>query len=194
MFSFNHKFIFIHIPKTAGTSITNWLYKLTNDDSIRIFQHVDVLTLENYLSPIFFNSAFKFTFVRNPWDRCVSFYHYCQQDQSFGTVRPDFQTIINHLHFDEYLEYYHPESQLCKIVGKDGNIKVDFIGRVEQINKDVNYIAEKLGFSNCLTLPNYNTSKHNHYSTYYSDKSKDLVYKYYKEEIELFKYDFEKIA
>jgi hypothetical protein len=190
MFSFNHKFIFIHIPKTAGTSITNWLFKLTKDPSIGIFQHVNILTLENYLAPIFFNSYFKFTFVRNPWDRCVSFYHFCQQNESFGISQPDTQELIRNLTFPEYLQYHHPANQLCRIIGKDEKVKVDFIGKVEQINRDVQYIAQRLKFDNCPSLPFYNTSKHNHYSTYYDSKSKDLVYKYYKEEIKLFGYEY----
>ena len=84
MISHKHKFIFIHIPNTAGTSIEKALY----DESCQLlpgewdydrarYAPLNHLTLQELvdsalLTPAQLQSYFKFCFVRNPWDRLVS--------------------------------------------------------------------------------------------------------------------------
>ena len=69
-----YKFIFIHIQKTAGTSISNSLFQLDGTKSVGnphcFVNHVKVVNPENY---------YKFCFVRNPWDRLVSWYTMLQK-------------------------------------------------------------------------------------------------------------------
>src|SRR5215813_14048351 len=84
MISHKHKFIFVHIPKTAGTSIEEAL----RDETCQLLRNewdhtraphapLNHLTLReladcHILTPAQLKSYFKFCFVRNPWDRLVS--------------------------------------------------------------------------------------------------------------------------
>ena len=61
---------FIHIPKTAGASITLWYLKnilKMNRDLIKENNHIFASEIQNP-SPV------TFTVIRNPWDRIVSIY------------------------------------------------------------------------------------------------------------------------
>jgi len=75
----NLKFIFIQAPKTGTSSIEQWLIENDQVDleySDMLVKHIRVNTWECLLSQKKFDDAFKFMFVRNPWDRLVSDYHY----------------------------------------------------------------------------------------------------------------------
>ena len=77
MISHPHKFVFIHIPKTGGSSIeTLFLGKPQRRWAPEInhyFQHATAAELRNRLmNRDNFDRYFKFAFVRNPWDRIVS--------------------------------------------------------------------------------------------------------------------------
>ena len=63
-------FVFVHIQKTAGKSIRQalGLKKGANHNSAQ--QWLNEYTVDEW------NNAFKFTFVRNPWDRLLSSYMY----------------------------------------------------------------------------------------------------------------------
>src|SRR5258707_7699115 len=63
--------IFIHIPKTAGTSLSQALFG-------RHSRHIPYIEYEKG-NPRKFRQYFKFTFVRNPWDRLVSTYFFLKQ-------------------------------------------------------------------------------------------------------------------
>lgn len=83
-------FVFVHIPKCAGSSITDALvrsgcllsfqgaasldYRLLHN--VQWLHHAPARVLREILPPEFWQSAFKFAVVRNPWARLVSFYHY----------------------------------------------------------------------------------------------------------------------
>ena len=70
MISHEHKFIFVHINKTGGTSIGEVLKKYSNKSK---FKHQSIIDLNKEASS---NDYFKFTFVRNSWDRFLSLYKY----------------------------------------------------------------------------------------------------------------------
>ena len=68
MISHKHKCIFIHIPKCAGTSVeVNFSNKHSNHCPVAVFARKYPRKFKNY---------FKFSFVRNPFDRLVSVYAY----------------------------------------------------------------------------------------------------------------------
>lgn len=66
------KIIFIHIPRTGGTSVEKHFgFKHQHGWKPETAQH---LTLKEYSNHYDVNDYFKFTLVRNPWDRLVSWY------------------------------------------------------------------------------------------------------------------------
>jgi len=66
------KIIFIHIPRTGGTSVEEYFqFKHQHGWKPDTAQH---LTLKEYSDHYDVEDYFKFTIVRNPWDRLVSWY------------------------------------------------------------------------------------------------------------------------
>jgi len=93
MLTIRKKFLFIHVPKTAGNSIQNILKEYSEDEIVAKASHQDAVerfeirgvhpglkkhsTLRKYkarLEPELFSSLFKFSTIRNPWDRLISLY------------------------------------------------------------------------------------------------------------------------
>ena len=72
-----YKCTFIHIPKTAGNSVTDWLKDNTEALVTKRKQHAtvaEVLEGNHSLGPIR-DLGWKFCIVRNPWDYMVSWYY-----------------------------------------------------------------------------------------------------------------------
>ena len=73
MINHEHKFIFIHVPRTGGSSIEDQFnYREGREKN----KHWTLYDWQNHLDKEVFNEYFKFTFVRNPWDRMVSLLKY----------------------------------------------------------------------------------------------------------------------
>jgi hypothetical protein len=88
-------FLFIHIPKTAGTSIFTAMLKSCQGTRAELNhyrmgqkKHASAFTARGVLTPAQWNHAFKFSVVRNPWDRMVSMWRYGRrQTRLKGGVR-----------------------------------------------------------------------------------------------------------
>jgi hypothetical protein len=184
--------LFIHIPKTAGISITKALYnKEVGHLPLRYYEKRHAHTIENLI---------KFTVVRNPWDRIYSAYHFLKaggmaeypDDKIFFD-----KNISSYENFDHFVRewltkknaysYIHFYPQLYFIETR--KIKLDYILRFENINIELPSIMSNHGIH--IELKKLNTSlKNQEYQSAYSQKSKDIVYKTYKKDIMLFKYEF----
>lgn len=189
MISEEKKFIFIHIPKTAGNSIQYALKKYSSDkfrfknDGINKFElvnkflndnskHTKIFEYQNYYN---LENYYKITSVRNPWDRCLSFYF--------------FNNVNKKINFYNYLKKC--KNYLEHIKNKKGEIKIDKFVYYETLKNDFSELCVYLNIDN-NNLLHLNKSKNNkiNYRDYYDDKSKDIVYKIYKEDIKLFGYEF----
>ncbi|NES08461.1 MAG: sulfotransferase family protein [Okeania sp. SIO2F4] len=71
-----HKFIFVDAQKTAGQSLTETLKKNVPDleKLVTKQKHGSAITGRDILGVDKWNEYYKFAFVRNPWDRLVSWY------------------------------------------------------------------------------------------------------------------------
>jgi len=78
-----HKFIFIHIPKNAGTSIRNSFDRKGYDKRVvsKRYPHDSCSIIKSYCGDDVWNTFFKFAIVRNPYDRMVSYYHFHNSPQ-----------------------------------------------------------------------------------------------------------------
>ena len=129
---------------------------------------------------------FKFTFVRNPWDKVIS-ECFCPHIQ---LIFKDCKTIS-----DKIKKVYslsttgygnHCRNQLAFVLA---DLPMDFIGKFENLQEDFNFICDRLGI-NHQELPIKNKSNHKHYTEYYNDETKDIIADTYAKDIEYFGYEF----
>lgn len=183
------RFLFIHIPKNAGTSVLKAL-------GIQFRHHSDCAVFEAS-DPALFRNCYKFCFVRNPYDRLVSVYTYLQGggagkvDKEFAELvksYPDFESfVLNYLNEYNIHEHVLLKPQYLFIYGFNGDLKVDYIGRFENLEGDFGVVAEKIGVKKRLTK--YNASKRKNYAEYYTDALYSKVSRLYKRDFELFGYE-----
>ena len=181
MINHKHKYIFIHIPKTAGSSIESFLNPsikcTTNGDTFLKNKHESAV-FYNTRDPNCFSKYFKFTFVRNPWDMVVSRYFYRKTKQSnFNISIKDF--LLGNFN---WIKYFNSLSI-------DGKICVDFIGKFENLEQDFGIVCDRIGIPR-QKLPHRNKSNHKHYTEYYDDETHEIVAKTYAKDIEYFGYKF----
>lgn len=187
-------FIFVHVPKTGGTSIWMTLNKMSAKRTAKSHMSAKEL-LETKTWPIWEQQKpFIFAFVRNPWDRAVSAYTSYTQDfkshPSFGT-RPAPTNPANSLSFREFLEQRWGikdpwQNQFEWLVDNTGEIIVDYVGRFESLEKDMNHVQKiiKMYFE----LPRLNVTGHPPFLSFYDQHCIDLVAERSKEDIERFGY------
>ena len=235
MISHQHKCIFVHIPKDAGQSIERIFLNLLdlkwetraplllryNDrpelgpPSLAHLKASEYVRYK-YLSQELFNEYYKFTFVRNPWDRIISIYKHFDFSTRFE-FKFFLTDILTKGLWQEKYWFIGPQSDF--VCAEDGRILVDFIGRFENLQNDFYFVCEKIGLPP-IEVPHSNRSsftspvlsvrpkefvkyiryqlKGRHipafkrYQDYYDDESRQLVAEIYKKDIELFSYKFDK--
>jgi len=196
----------VHIFKTAGTSITdslarfcyrpdstrpsNWMaFFSTNWTKIHrkpIKKHATATEIRDSLDREIFNSVFKFTFVRNPWDWQVSLYHYILENPENHGYEETMKlgSFRNFVFSREKLSF----TQTSCLVDESGNLLVDFVGKFENLDQDFQSICRKVGIAACL--PHINKTKRTDYQDYYDAETRDLTARLYAEDIERFGYTF----
>ncbi|MGK7889062.1 MAG: sulfotransferase family 2 domain-containing protein [Leptolyngbyaceae cyanobacterium] len=180
-------FIFIHINKTGGSSITKALNL--------VFEHKTALQKKNQVGLEDWYTSYTFAFVRNPWDKVVSHYHYRLQTNQTGLgINPiDFKDWVQLTYGEQDPQYYDNPMmfmpQTSWITDRKGRLLVDYIGRFEHFNKDFDNICQKIGKIH-VTLPHVKPSKRGHYREYYDDLTMNTVGKWFSQDIENFGYTF----
>jgi len=200
MISFNYKFIFIHIPKTGGTSVTAALKDYSSDEisfsksegrvvnedgsqevviynntlqlSKRYYKHA---TLEDFFGVLQkeLYSYYIFTVVRNPFDRVIS--------------QTSFVNGINTVPL-KLQNFSMPKPQLDYVKLNDIVVVKNFI-RYENLQKDFDKICLDIGLPTA-DLPHKNSSNRLDYRQYYTDSTKKMIYRMYQDEFEYFEYEF----
>jgi hypothetical protein len=185
--------IFVHIPKTAGISLCTALFDCKGGG------HLTARAYRALFGTQAFEEYFKFTFVRNPWDRIVSAFTYLSQgggnerDAAWGQA-----VLAQYRSFDEFvLQWLDPRSVYSQIhfvpqwefvVNGQGQVCMDFVGRFERLADDFQYVADQLGCA--CELPLVNASRRLSYRDYYTEASRRRVAQVYRRDIEQFGYCF----
>ena len=188
MICHKRKFIFIHVPRTGGTSIEYQGFKrqLGVDEK---FKHLSLTKTKKQITKQQFSEYFKFSFVRNPWDLMIS--KYCanyyrkighQTDKSLLYFLENFYIPANEAGVT-FHDYFNPE-------------QMDFVGRFETRAKDLEYISSKIkqkldpGFSVAEKEVQRSCREKKHYTEYYDDETRKIVAERYARDIEYFGYKF----
>jgi hypothetical protein len=201
MISLQKRFLFVHIPKTAGNSIQSVLRDYSEDELVALRKEQDGIerfglrnpdykikkhsTLSEYYEALGneqFRRLYKFTCVRNPWDRLVSYYFTPTQKPENWNRKKFRETISKAVSVPDYL----------RLDNGDANpfANVDCIMRFENLADDFRGVCDAIGISP-PALPQYNRSNRQHYSKYYDNELRELVGARFAAEIERFNYSFE---
>jgi hypothetical protein len=133
-----------------------------------------------------FNSYYKFSIVRNPWDKMVSRYCWAK-----ATRRKDGEKT-----FKEHLLSHKISNGdlMMPYISVDGKVITDRIIRYENINEDLKLVCDDLGLEYDLSYMVKSKSnlrpKETHYREYYDDETREIVARKYKNEIKYFGYTF----
>ncbi|OQX77353.1 MAG: hypothetical protein B6D61_07325 [Bacteroidetes bacterium 4484_249] len=180
-------FVFVHINKTGGMSIEKAL-------GFAEKQHFTAIESLQMIGAKKWEKVFKFSIVRNPWDKVVSHYfHRVKTNQTGLRENPvDFKDWVKLAYDQQNPKYYDDPKyfmpQLDWLTDDKGNIMVDFIGRFENLENDFQHICKQIGVT--ADLPFVNKSEHREYQYYYDDETREIVKKWFEKDIEVFKYKF----
>ena len=211
-----HPVMFIHIPKTAGTSITSALgYDTLPHDTGKFTYtktgqeipipkpkglypvHNTLKETAEYVFPGRFRSAFKFGIIRNPWDYAVSLYNYFIKINKcrMADLPVDFNTWVEWVYGPQKHAYYYYIPKFFESyhhwLSLDGEtIGVDFVGKLENIDKDWAYICKQLGTE--IPLPERNRSKKKvTRHDMFNERSRELIADVYAKDIAYWGYSFD---
>ncbi len=188
--------IFIHVPKCAGMSITQSLF---GDHGA---SHMDCRHYQIVYSPREFGRFFKFTFVRNPWDRLASAFFFLKagglnaSDRAFAERHlgpfDDFEVFVTkwvtaknihrHVHFQ-------PQMAFLKTVSSE--VRLDFIGLFENLDADFDFVCDRLGVNVGLAYVNTTKGRQRDHRALYTDQMIKIVEQVYAEDIAALGYTFD---
>ena len=155
-------------------------------------QHLLARQIKEEVGAEVFDSYFKFTFVRNPWDKVVSQY-------AFMAQRPDLRELIGMTEDTPFADYLNRierqphvqwQPQVDFLRDHQGRFMVDFVGRFEALERDAQVVFERLGLP-CRRLPHKNASRRRNYAEYFGETTSNWIRRFYAEDIAAFDYEFE---
>lgn len=193
------KIIFVHIPRTGGSSMENQLMKQLNvgEHSRFVFEInnpvpnrvVGHYKLSDYSYYVNLDDYYTFSIVRNPWDLLVSYYEYFRKKD-----KTDIVNVISLLSFEEFIIYLDKLKLKHKVTNFDewitvGNKSVNFVAKLENLNDDYKIICNQLDIE-YKQIVKSNTSTRNTYTEYYNSKTKDIVFNLFKNDIIRYGYEY----
>ena len=209
--NFKNSYLFIHIPKCAGESITELLTSDLNR-SVQFLGKHDYLKKALYVMEEKINHFTTFSIVRNPFHQVVSFYEHLRKPlyMSVAQLRNQYPgykgflapkatcELAMKLDFKDWVKEvyvkrkgYHKwhGNQLNWLVDDHQIFRVDKILRFEFLNEDFLKLQKELGIIGKLPLKN--KSRQVNYADYYDVETRDIVYEEFGKTIELFEYNLE---
>ena len=202
---------FLHIPKTAGRSVSEALMAAAADATILPTRDMVVPTgaaqyLMSRTDPGLLARRWSFCFIRNPWDWTVSgWLHVTRNRPAYGDAPPDFADFVRNPWTRSLASNPHPQKYAdartfvahhCRI-SQSEHLAADtigtpapmaFYGRFETLAEDWDRICNRLGLD--MPLSHANRSDRADYTTYYTDALRNVVKARNRPLIERFGYRF----
>ena len=151
--------------------------------SIGYYEHMPAWRVRAYVSEEMWRDYFKFAFVRNPWDRQISQYLYKTKSQAQRPSLDRFMARKKRAYVTSY-----------EIYTIDGAIAVDYVGRYESLDADLQTALERAGVTQRVEIPRSNVTRSRKrdaaYQNEFTPRSRDLVAAWYAPEIALWDYEF----
>jgi hypothetical protein len=206
MISTEHRCIFVHIPRCGGTTVESILWPGERDEAdlwmgfvseyhnkyqTGGLQHLLASQIRQEIGAGRFASYFKFSVVRNPFDRAISQFSYMKR-------RKDLRAFIGmsqSTSFSKYLtlirrkRHVQWEPQCSFIYDNNGAPLTDFVGRFETLASDVRTVCARLGVE-FDALPHHNASDRGPYRNYYTPESRAQIEDMYGDDLDLLGYAF----
>ena len=206
--SHQHRFVFAAVPKTGTHSVRQALREHMGDEDIEqvgLFVnkrvpyeqlaairhgHLSLAQVRPFLGDDAFDAYFKFAFVRNPYDRFVSYCAFMSRDSGHFAANP--QEVMRYFLFHAPPEQhilFQPQSSL--LVDDDGQaLLTDMVGRVEDMQASYDAICARIGIPS-RPLDQVNGSKRGEYRQYYTPELAEAVAARYRKDLDLFGYAFD---
>jgi len=214
--SHKHRFIYLRTEKTGSTSLSNVLETVLGDEDIRgtmsrpawaryspihhgalkrnfpqwfgLHTHATAKQVRQIVGKKIFDSYFKFAVERNPWDRQVSLYFH--REWKKNNKNPDFDRDMRSAIYRN-TEYCKLNNWSIYAIGNE--VVVDRVLRYENLNNEITSTLHDLGIDIEIEMPRMRSYAPGrpHYSTYYTDWTRNLVAKWYAKDIEALGYTFE---
>ncbi len=205
----NHSlsFTFIHVPKAAGTSLSIALSAYSNYCDIEIggtelgqamqaayrkrfglAKHATAPQIRQVIGAETWAKHFKFAFVRNPFARCLSTYHFLKKwhnlDAQFVNKLQSFNSFEDYVLSDMWEtsngpdQLFRPQTHWLCANQNSTDVLVDFVGHVETIDADLKTILDTIGIPDdkrqAMVVPQLNKSKQ---SALAEIKNEEVIYK-----------------
>ena len=192
-----HRAIFVHIPKTAGTSVLSALGVPPVFDT-----HAPSRAYASAY-PDVFAGAYKFAFVRNPWDRFASAFHFMKHGTEWPMQQAWARRHIGDQGFDEFTlrlrnplfrasilaeRFFWP--QTFWLIGQRGAMGVDQIFRFETVDAASRELCARFGITAPDETPHLRKVDKPDFRTLYSPEMIDIVGNIYRRDIDTLNYIF----
>jgi hypothetical protein len=211
MYDLDKKFIFTHPRKCGGTSIEDMLGFLKLREKhphIHAFKHGSLkMHIEKVKTKGFDSNGFlKFSIIRNPWDRAVSFYNHIRYkeydyyaNEVSCTKMPVYVKDSRNMTFKEFVFKYYKNDFNSDVSTKpfmffENNFCLNYVIRLEHLQEDFLIIKDKLQMDTNVVIPHQNNSEkyteRKNYKDYYDQETKKYIETLFKWDIEAFNYTY----
>ena len=195
-----HRFVFVHVQKTGGTTIDRLLLAQLGDDVRRSpARHLPLRAIHRQFPDV--RDYWSFGFVRNPWDRLVSWWSMidewrrdvAEKGSSPRASNDTWRQVADLGGFEEFVfrggeispRYSRPQLDYLEVEGR----RADFVGRTERLAEDAAAALERFGLS-AEGIGHHNTSPRRDYRDYYSPAARDRVAEVFAKDVDAFGYEF----
>lgn len=145
--------------------------------------HKNATSIKADLGETMFNKYYKFSVVRNPYDKMVSYYHW-KGNKITKNLKEDFKKFCKENTCNNMYIHSINGKPIC-----------DYYIRFEYLFEDIEKVCLRLGIKNFkpIILPTFKSEYRTEripYQEYYDEECKKIVYEKNKREIEYFNYKF----